>query len=537
MSDISSAALVQLALDLTDSLTTHDRFERLLNTVRHTISCDAVVLLHVQGEYLKPLAQQGLTKETLGRRFEIASHPRFELICASQTPVRFAADSKLADPYDGLLIAHEGDLPVHACMGLPLLSDDKLIGILTLDSMLPKVFDEIPKRTLDIIAAMSAATLNTAILLQQLEQLSKHNQKVVAELTHEALVKDGGELIGNSEIMVKLKREIEMVAASNFSILIEGETGVGKELVARTLHRQSSRSEGPLVYVNCAALPESLIESELFGHVKGAFTGAERNRTGKFSLASGGTIFLDEIGELPLAVQSKLLRALQNQEIQVVGKDDVEYVDVRILAATNRQLKVEVDQGRFRADLYHRLSVYPVIVPPLRQREGDISLLSGYFIELTRRKLGMSQLTLDASAIKMLNQYDWPGNVRELEHVISRAALRARSESTAAIVRIGLGHLALLLPHASEKDRSKEETEDSALQVDILAKGNLKQQTDDFQRQRILQTLTQQHGNWSATAKALQMDRANLNRLAKRLGIRVSKSIVIEGRDAGPNNG
>ncbi|MCL1049951.1 nitric oxide reductase transcriptional regulator NorR [Shewanella abyssi] len=528
MSEISSAALVQLALDLTHSLTTKDRFDRLLNTVRNAVVCDAVVLLQVQGNYLKPLALQGLTKETLGRRFETASHPRFAQICASKTPLRFAADSELADPYDGLLLSHSGDLPVHACMGLPLLCDDKLIGILTLDSMLPNIFDEIPKQTLDIIAAMSAATLNTAILLQQLEQHSKHNQQVVAELTHEALVKDGGELIGNSEIMLKLKREIEMVAASNFSILIEGETGVGKELVARTLHRQSSRSEGPLVYVNCAALPESLIESELFGHVKGAFTGADRNRIGKFSLASGGTIFLDEIGELPLAVQSKLLRALQNQEIQVVGKDEVEYVDVRILAATNRQLKVEVEQGRFRADLYHRLSVYPIIVPPLRQRDEDISLLSGYFIELTRRKLGMSQLTLEPSAMKMLNQYDWPGNVRELEHVISRAALRARSESTAAIVRIGITHLALLLPNASQGETAANQLQDP-LQQKLLAEdgGNLKQQTDDFQRQLILQTLTQQQGNWSATAKQLQMDRANLNRLAKRLGVRVSKSIVV----------
>jgi anaerobic nitric oxide reductase transcription regulator len=523
VSEISSAALVQLALDLTNSLTTNDRYERLLNTVRHAVICDAVVLLHVQGEYLKPLAQQGLTKETLGRRFETVAHPRFEKICASQTPVRFAADSELADPYDGLLLSHDGDLPVHACMGLPLLANDKLIGVLTLDSMVPNVFDEIPKRTLDIIAAMSAATLNTAILLQKLEQHSKHNQQVVAELTHEALVKDGGELIGNSEIMLKLKREIEMVAGSNFSILIEGETGVGKELVARTLHRQSSRSEGPLVYVNCAALPESLIESELFGHVKGAFTGADRNRIGKFSLASGGTIFLDEIGELPLAVQSKLLRALQNQEIQVVGKDDVEYVDVRILAATNRQLKVEVEQGRFRADLYHRLSVYPVIVPPLRLREEDISLLSGYFIELTRRKLGMSQLTLEPSAIKMLNQYDWPGNVRELEHVISRAALRARSDSAAAIVRIGITHLALVLPNTALGEASSP-VEEKQIAQDT---GNLKQQTDDFQRQLILQTLTQQQGNWSATANQLQMDRANLNRLAKRLGVRVSKSIVV----------
>ncbi|MEZ9594936.1 nitric oxide reductase transcriptional regulator NorR [Shewanella sp. 10N.261.52.F9] len=528
VSEISSTALIELALNLTNSLTDTDRFERLLSTVRQAVACDAVVLLHVQGDYLRPLALQGLTKETLGRRFEIAAHERFAEICNSSMPVRFAADCTLADPYDGLLLAHEGDLPVHACMGLPLLSDNKLIGVLTLDSMVPNVFDDIPNRTLDMIAAMSAATLKTAMMLQQLEQHSKHNQQVVAELTHEALIKDGGELIGDSASMRKLKQEIEMVAASNFSILIEGETGVGKELVARTLHRQSSRRDGPLVYVNCAALPENLIESELFGHVKGAFTGAERTRTGKFNLASGGTIFLDEIGELPLAAQSKLLRVLQNQEIQVVGKDDVEYVDVRIVAATNRQLRDEVEQGRFRADLYHRLSVYPVAVPPLRQREGDISLLCGYFIESTRRKLGMTQLTLAKNAIKVLNDYDWPGNVRELEHVISRAALRARSDSHSPIVRIGLTHLALMLP----KDKALTGGDVSqAINVHSLAAQadiNLKQQTDDFQRQLILQHLSEQNGNWSATATRLQMDRANLNRLAKRLGIRVSKSIVVK---------
>nr|WP_282446612.1 nitric oxide reductase transcriptional regulator NorR [Shewanella sp. 1CM18E] len=528
VSEISSTALIELALNLTNSLTANDRFERLLSTVRQAVPCDAVVLLHVQGDYLKPLALQGLTKETLGRRFEIAAHGRFEQICKSTTPLRFAADSPLADPYDGLLLAHEGDLPVHACMGLPLLSDNKLIGVLTLDSMVPNVFDDIPNRTLDIIAAMSAATLKTAMMLQQLEQHSKHNQQVVAELTHEALIKDGGELIGESASMRKLKQEIEMVAASNFSILIEGETGVGKELVARTLHRQSSRRDGPLVYVNCAALPENLIESELFGHVKGAFTGAERTRTGKFHLASGGTIFLDEIGELPLAAQSKLLRVLQNQEIQVVGKDDVEYVDVRIVAATNRQLRDEVEQGRFRADLYHRLSVYPVAVPPLRQREGDISLLCGYFIESTRRKLGMTQLTLVKNAIKVLSDYDWPGNVRELEHVISRAALRAKSDSHSPIVRIGLTHLALMLPKDKALNGGEPLQADNAYKDAAQADINLKMQTDDFQRQLILQHLSEQNGNWSATAARLQVDRANLNRLAKRLGIRVSKRIEVK---------
>lgn len=522
MSEISSAALIALALDLTQSLADKDRFDRLLSTVRHAVDCDAVVLLHVQGEQLKPLALQGLAKETLGRRFEIGAHPRFLQICQSTEPVRFAADCGLPDPYDGLLLVHDGDLPVHACMGLPLLANDQLIGVLTLDSMVPNVFDDIPKRSLDIIAAMSAATLNTAMMLQELESHSQHSQQVVAELTHEALVKDGGELIGDSEVMLKLKNEIDMVAGSDYSILIEGDTGVGKELVARTIHTRSSRRDAPLVYVNCAALPETLIESELFGHVKGAFTGADRDRVGKFSLASGGTIFLDEIGELPLAVQSKLLRALQNQEIQVVGKDSIEHVDVRIVAATNRQLAVEVEQGRFRADLYHRLSVYPLQVPALRERGGDISLLAGYFIELTRRKLGMGQLAITADALALLSAYDWPGNVRELEHVISRAALRARGDSRTDIVRIGLTHLALTMPQQSD---TQPIAASAAVAVDTQL--NLKQQTEAFQRQLIMQKLADHQGNWSAAAKALNVDRANLNRLAKRLGIQVSKRVEL----------
>ncbi len=536
MIDISSTALIELALDLTNSLTTKDRFDRLLSTVRRTVSCDAVVLLHVQGDRLKPLAQQGLSKDSLGRRFVIQAHPRFEIICGSSVPVQFAADCVLPDPYDGMLLVHEGDFPVHACIGLPLLADDQLIGVLTLDSMTPQLFDELPEQALDIISAMSTATLKTAILLQELESHSLHSQELVAELTNEALVKDGGELIGDSPVMLKLKREIDMVAVSDFSILIEGETGVGKELVARTLHRQSARAKEPLVYVNCAALPENLIESELFGHVKGAFTGADRNRTGKFSLADGGTIFLDEIGELPLGVQSKLLRALQSQEIQPVGKDATELVNVRILAATNRKLKLEVSEGRFRADLYHRLSVYPISVPPLREREGDVIILAGYFIEQIRRKLDIRQLAIDASTIGILNRYDWPGNVRELEHVISRAALRAKGRGNQAIVRIDIRHIEQLVDSVENSQNKLGFSVSNELNTDLLttefmidsgANIGLKLETETFQRKLITRVLNQESGNWSAAAKRLQTDRANLSRLAKRLGISMTKTVII----------
>jgi len=543
MANISYSSLIELAIDLSSGLINKDRFERLLTTVRKTVPCDAVVLLARQGERLKPLALQGLSPDTLGRRFEIDQHPRFQQIGQSKIPVRFDSNSPLPDPYDGLLLAMEGDLPVHSCMGFPLLFEGSLIGLLTLDSLTPNSFDDIPQRTLDIISAMSAATLKTALTLDLLEQHASHSRQVVAELTHEALVKDGGELIGNSSAMEKLKKEIQIVAQSDFTTLISGETGVGKELVARTLHQQSSRSEGPLVYVNCAALPENLIESELFGHRKGAFTGANENRSGKFTIADGGTLFLDEIGEIPLAVQSKLLRALQSQEIQAVGQDKTHTVDVRIIAATNRNLAQEVEAGNFRADLFHRLTVYPIQVPALRDRDNDIALLAGYFIEQIRRKLGIQQIKFAADVTRYLKQYEWPGNVRELEHTINRAALKANSRQASNdperkhVVTLELSHIGQLISviegETKESDPKSMATEffsdpfnsqESPFKTSFADMG-IKSATEDFQRQMITEVLSQHNGNWSAAARQLKTDRANLNRMAKRLGISIIKSI------------
>jgi len=528
MSQISSSAIIELALDLASSLNSKDRFDRLLDTVRKTINCDAVALLSFHGEILTPIALQGLSRDTIGRRFYVAEHPRFAVLCQSKQPVRFAADSALPDPYDGLLIDRVDDLPVHSCMGLPLYYDDKLLGLLTIDSLTPHEFEDIPERTLVVISAMAAATLNTALLIAQLESRADHSQRVVAELTEEAWKRDGGELIGESPIMQQLKEELTIVANSDFNILIYGETGVGKELVARTLHHKSPRQYGPMVYVNCAALPENLIESELFGHVKGAFTGADKDRPGKFSLADGGTLFLDEIGELPLAAQSKILRAIQSNEIQPVGQDNVEQVDVRIVAATNRDLKEEAEDGRFRADLYHRLSVYPIRVPKLQERVGDVQILSGYFVEQTKRKLGVVQLKITAEAIRHLEQYNWPGNVRELEHVVSRAALKARArqkgKTIIAIEKQDCGALInLQSPPLSEQILSESTVESTRSASDFF---NLRDETEHFQRQLIKQVLSQENGNWAATARRLEIDRANLNRIAKRLGIKVVKSIV-----------
>lgn len=294
---------------------------------------------------------------------------------------------------------------MHSCMGLPLHFGEQLLGILTLDSLKPDAFDHLSPRSLEILAAIAAATLKMALTFSELENQAKQTQLRLEELNQEAWSRDSVEIIGNSGPMLAMKADIDVVAPSQFNILIHGETGVGKELVARTIHQRSNRKRQPLVYVNCAAIPENLLESELFGHVKGAFTGADRARMGKFALADGGTLFLDEIGELPLSAQSKILRALQNHEIQPVGQDRVQTVDVRILAATNRDLKKEVEAGRFRADLYHRLSVYPIYVPPLRERKGDLSLLAGYFVEQARRKLGITQLKLHGDVLSQLIQY------------------------------------------------------------------------------------------------------------------------------------
>ncbi|WP_394151324.1 nitric oxide reductase transcriptional regulator NorR [Vibrio maritimus] len=520
MQDISTSSLIDLTVGLASSSNDQERFDSLLNTIRKTIRCDCVALLSMQGDTLVPLAMQGLARDTLGRRFVIQEHPRFAEICAATSPVIFDADSELPDPFDGLLIDHHGDLPMHSCMGLPLIFGEKMLGALTLDSLAPNAFEDIPQRSLEVLSAVAASTLKMALTFSQLEYQAKQSKQLLEELNVEAWERDGGEMIGNSEPMLALKSDIEIVAPSDFNILIHGETGVGKELVARTLHYQSTRRQQPLVYVNCAAIPENLIESELFGHVKGAFTGADKNRMGKFALADGGTLFLDEIGELPLAAQSKLLRALQNNEIQPVGKDQIQKINVRVLAATNRDLKAEVDNGKFRADLYHRLSVYPISVPPLKERHGDIELLTGFFLEQARRKLGISQIKMNPNAVTHLNRYSWPGNVRELEHVINRAALKAKARSMGKkVVTVSIddcGQFDDDVSTPAPKTSSK-----NALVVDTT-KG-IREATEEYQRALITDALLSADYNWAKAARTLQTDRANLIRLSKRLGLSVTK--------------
>lgn len=234
------------------------------------------------------------------------------------------------------------------------------------------------------------------------------------------------EMVGESRELRAVLKRIEVVAPTDSTVLILGDTGTGKELLAKEIHKRSRREGKPLIRVNCASIPKELYESEFFGHVKGAFTGAFRDRVGRFEAADGGTLFLDEIGEIPIDLQSKLLRALQEKQFERVGEDKTRRVDVRVIAATNRNLKTEVAAGRFREDLYYRLNVFPLEVAPLRERPDDIAPLARHFMDLVAREMNIPKARLTPAGIATLQNYDWPGNVRELRNVIERAVILAR---------------------------------------------------------------------------------------------------------------
>lgn len=358
--------MLNIVLNLSTNRSPEQQYQHIIDGVTAVFPCDASCLFILDADgFLTPVAVKGLSNTVLGRRYLPKSHPRLDAITQSMKPVRFDANCNLPDPFDGSLLTESQCIDVHDCMGCSLYVEGQLVGALTMDALTVGAFNDIDPVSIQTFAALTAATLRN---ISQMTALKAQNQKqkdVTQILIQQARSKNG-EMIGVSPEIEALRRNIAMVAKSNYSVLITGETGTSKELVAHSVHAQSGRNDKPMIYVNCAALPEGLAESELFGHVKGAFTGAQSNRTGKFELADGGTIFLDEVGELPLALQAKLLRVIQQGEVQRVGNDQHLVVNVRIIAATNRQLEDEVENGQFRADLFHRLNVFPIKVPPLR---------------------------------------------------------------------------------------------------------------------------------------------------------------------------
>jgi PAS domain S-box-containing protein len=295
-----------------------------------------------------------------------------------------------------------------------------------------------------------------------------------------------GRIVGKSPALKHMLAQVEAVAQTPANVLVLGETGVGKELVARAIHARSPRAEAPLVKVNCASIPKDLFESEFFGHVKGAFTGAHRDRVGRFQLADGGTLFMDEVGEIPLELQGKLLRVLQEREFERVGDDATRSVDVRVVAATNRDLERLVAERKFREDLFYRLSVFPVEVPPLRRRREDIEQLAQHFLDITCKDFGRKPNKLTRHQADALTAYDWPGNVRELKNVIERAVILSQGN----VLRLDLS-----LPEtaitAKRPDRARSDSDDGA----VLTEKELK----SLQKKNLLAALRQ--ANWRVSGK------------------------------------
>jgi two-component system nitrogen regulation response regulator NtrX len=311
------------------------------------------------------------------------------------------------------------------------------------------------------------------------------------------------QLIWSGEAMQKVMAQVERVAASETRVCILGETGTGKELVARTVHEKSARHAGPFVTLNCAAIPAELMESELFGHEKGAFTGAAARHTGKFEQAHRGTLFLDEIGDMPLAMQAKLLRVLEEGEIERVGGDRPIAVDVRIVVATHRNLEEQVRQGSFRQDLFHRVYVFPLVLPPLRERREEIPALAAHFAAQVTEQNGWKQKAFTPEALEELVGYGWPGNVRELRNVVERVLLLEVSDAVdAATVRLALPQAAPGTPAAGS-----------------AGSGTLADRAEAFEKEVLLAELKRHHHHMTNTAKALGLERSHLYKKCQQLGI------------------
>jgi len=411
------------------------------------------------------------------------------------------------------------DLQAESYLGVPMLDRaGRVIGHIAILDDKPMNRDQRAIDLVKIFAARAAAELKRqraeAALQNALEQVSSLQKQLEAENVYlqEEITKEHNfeEIVGNSKAILEVLERVETVAPTDSTVLIMGETGCGKELIARAIHSHGSRKHRPLVKVNCGAIPTGLVESELFGHMKGAFTGALERRTGRFELADGGTLFLDEVSELPLDTQVKLLRVLQEHEFEPLGSSRTLKVNVRIIAASNRDMEKAVQEGRFRADLYYRLNVLPINVPPLRERRADIPLLATFFVERFARQFGKHITGVSQDTMEILSRYDWPGNIRELQNVIERAVVLSRT----SVLKLG----ADLLPMRSATAADEAQTGGSASAHEDSANFTLEQ----VERRHILRVLEQ--ASWviegdRGAAKILDLHPNTLRSRMKKLGI------------------
>jgi formate hydrogenlyase transcriptional activator len=362
---------------------------------------------------------------------------------------------------------------LQSSMYVPIIIKGRPWAALVVASRVAYAYTEKDLRLLQDLSRPLSLALENLLAFERIKTLSEQLEQEKIYLSEEIKTSHNfEEIIGTGAAMQALFKNIALVAPTDYTVLVTGETGTGKELVARAVHNTSPRARRTMIKVNCAALPPQLIESELFGHEKGSFTGATDKRLGKFELAQGSTIFLDEIGELPLELQAKLLRVLQEKEIERIGGKGTIVVDVRIIAATNRDLQQEVAAGRFRADLYYRLNVFPLVVPPLRERPEDIVPLATHFLPRIGKKLGKPLTGIATASVQQMQYYGWPGNIRELEHVLERAAILSYSPTLALAESLGPAAAASAAPPETGLVRPLQESMREAIQAALAQAGN-----------------------------------------------------------------
>jgi transcriptional regulator with GAF, ATPase, and Fis domain len=379
------------------------------------------------------------------------------------------------------------NLQLQSVMCAPLTARGEVFGVIYLgNDSVRDLFDARSLETLTVFASQASLLLQNALLLRDLRRENEQLREAVENRRY-------GEMLGSGPSMREVYRRIEKVAPTDVTVLIQGETGTGKELVAREIHRRSPRAGGPFVAINCAAIPEGLLESELFGHVKGAFTGAVASRPGRFQAAAGGTLLLDEIGEMPPPLQVKLLRAIQERAVQRVGDSRPEPVDIRVLAATNRDLEEDVRRGRFREDLFYRLNVVAIGLPPLRERGDDVTVLARWFLQRDAVLFDSRARGFAPGAISAIRKYRWPGNIRELENRVKKGAVLADGPLiTADDLDLGLTDLEPALA--------------------------LAQAVEEFRRSYIREVLERNGGNRTRTAKDLEVDPRTIFRHLEKMG-------------------
>ena len=389
----------------------------------------------------------------------------------------------------------------------PLVFRGEVIGVFAVFKRTPVHVDELIWHRM--LADHAAATIVNARAFEEIDRL-KRSLEIENEYLREEVAAEGafGDIIGNSPPIRSTIEQIKVVAGTEANVMITGESGTGKELVAREIHRRSTRADGPMVKVNCAAIPRELFESEFFGHTEGAFTGALRARAGRFEAADGGTLFLDEVGEIPLSLQGKLLRVLQEGTFERVGEEQTRKVNVRIVAATNRDLLRESQAGRFREDLYYRLNVFPIDVAPLRQRKQDIPALALHFLAASCQRMGRSKLRLTQKAAESLKSYEWPGNIRELQNLIERATITAKGNQ-----------VQLQLPGDGSNSTNNLMAQETATPGEVLTESQLRQ----LERQNILNVLAKTNGKVSGAggaAELLGIKASTLTSRMKKMNIR-----------------